>query len=98
IWRDTERSSHQAMLRQCALARNIASAEVTAMSSLVTNVARLKQAREAVRTYRLAVNGEQEKFRLGLGSLVDVLTIEDRLTGALSQELAAQVDYAVDIE
>ncbi len=41
---------------------------------------------------------EQERFRLGLNSLVDVLTMEDRLTSTLSQEVSAQLNYAVAIE
>lgn len=94
----TEASYQQAILRQSDLARNIASNVVTAMTGLVTAIARLRESRNSVKAYQLALTGEQEKFRLGLGSLVDVLTIEDRLTGELGQELSAQVDFAVGIE
>lgn len=93
-----EASYQQAALQQSDLARQISSNVITAMTSLSNNVARLKMAREAVRYYQLALDGENEKFRRGFGSLVDVLTMEDRLTGALSQQLAAQVDFATAIE
>jgi outer membrane protein len=89
-----EASVQQASLRQADLARQISSNVITAMASLSNNAARLKLAREAVRYYQLALDGENEKFRLGIGSLVDVLTMEDRLTGALSQQVSAQVDFA----
>lgn len=92
-----EAAQRQAALRQSDLARQVASAVITALASVSNNVARLELAREAVRYYQLALDGENEKFRLGLGSLVDVLTMEDRLTGALAQQLQAQVDYAIAI-
>jgi outer membrane protein len=70
---------------------------LSAMVTLSDAVAKLQRARNAVDAYRLGLNGEQEKFRLGLSSVVDVLTIEDRLTTALSTENAARLDYAVAI-
>lgn len=94
----TEAAYQQALLRQDDLARNIASGVVTSMTNLVSTISRLQRARDAVRSYQLALNGEQEKFRLGIGSLVDVLTIEDRLTNANSQALSAQLDFSLAIE
>jgi outer membrane protein len=91
-------SFQQAKLRHFDLSRAIASGVITAMTTLASSVARLRKARESVQAYQTALQGEQEKFRLGLGSLVDVLTLEDRLTGSLSAELQAHADYAIALE
>jgi outer membrane protein TolC len=93
-----EASIRQTVLTRADVARNIASSVVTAMTTLVNSIAGLRKAREAVAYYRLALNDQQEKFRLGLGSLVDVLTMEDRLTSALTGELSAQLSYATALE
>ena len=71
---------------------------VTALTTLSSSIDALQKAREAVSYYRIALDQELERFRLGIGSLVDVLTIEDRLTSALSGEVSAQLNYAVAIE
>ena len=78
--------------------RNVASNVVTSMSTLAYDVTGLRKAREAVAYYRLALNDELDKFHLGLNSLVDVLTMEDRLTSALTTEVSAQLSYAVALE
>jgi outer membrane protein TolC len=91
-------SYQQAVLAETDLARNIASSVITAVTTLSNSISTLYKAREAVQYYRLALEDEQEKFRLGLSALVNVLTMEDRLTGALSQELGARLNYATAIE
>jgi outer membrane protein len=90
-------SLQQAQIQKADVSRNVASTVLSAMVTLSDAVAKLQRARNAVDAYRLGLNGEQEKFRLGLSSVVDVLTIEDRLTTALSTENAARLDYAVAI-
>jgi outer membrane protein TolC len=87
----------QSTLNETDLERNIASNVVTAVTTLSNSIAALQKAREAVTYYRIALDQEQERFRLGLNSLVDVLTMEDRLTSALSQGVSAQLNYAVAI-
>jgi outer membrane protein TolC len=93
-----EASYRQAVLNQSDLSRTIASSVISAMTSLVNSINGLRKARESVTAYRLALSDQQEKFRIGLGSLVDILTIEDRLTAALSAELSAQLNYATALE
>ncbi len=95
---ETRASLAQAQLQSADLARNIVSASTGAMIGLAESVAQLRRAAEAVRSYRLALNGEQQKFALGLVSLVDVLTVEDRLTSALSNENAVRLQYAIALE
>ena len=91
-------SYRQSILNETELKRNIASNVVTAITTLSNSIAALQKAREAVAYYRIALDQEQERFRLGLNSLVDVLTMEDRLTSALSGAVSAQQNYAVAIE
>jgi outer membrane protein len=93
-----EASYQQSILNETELERNIASTVVTAITTLSSSIAALQKAREAVSYYRVALDQEQERFHLGLNSLVDVLTLEDRLTSALSQGVSAQLNYAVAIE
>ena len=45
--------------------------------------------------YQAALDGEREKYRLGLNSLVDVLTVEDRLTTGVLAEVNARLAYAL---
>ena len=87
----------QSTLNETELERNIASNVVTAITTLSNSIAALQKSREAVSYYRIALDQEQERFRLGLNSLVDVLTLEDRLTSALSQGVSAQLNYGVAI-
>ncbi|HEX8894076.1 MAG TPA: TolC family protein [Terriglobales bacterium] len=91
-------SYQQSILNVTELERTTASNVVTALTTLSSSIDALQKAREAVSYYRIALDQELERFRLGLGSLVDVLTIEDRLTSALSGEVSAQLNYAVAIE
>lgn len=95
---EAEASHRQTLLTRANTERTIASNVATAMTALVKSIARLQEDREAVKYYQLALTGEQDKYHLGIGSLVDVLTIEDRLTLATSDEVSAQLDYAVAVE
>ncbi len=90
------RASYQAAISNRAdVARNIASGVVTAMTGLTYSVSGLRQAREAVKYYRLALSNEVEKFRLGRNTLVELTTMEDYLNSALLAEVSAHLGYAV---
>jgi outer membrane protein len=70
-------------------------AEITkAVADVRISADRLGATQEAVGLYQRALEGEREKFRLGRNSLVDILTIEDRLTSALSNQVLAQLSFA----
>jgi len=45
--------------------------------------------------FQTSLDNEREKYRLGVGSLVEVLTVEDRLTGVLVAQVQAELSYAV---
>ena len=58
---------------------------------------RLGKARESVTAFQAALDGEREKYRLGFGSLVDILITEDRLTAAQAVQVRARLDAAVEL-
>ena len=94
---EAQASIRQAEIQKADISRNIASSVMTAMITVADAVAKLRKAREAVQSYQLALDGENDKFRLGINSVVELLTVEDRLTTALSTENAAQLDYATAV-
>jgi outer membrane protein TolC len=86
---------HQTELRSAQTARVIASSVIVAVNALANSVIRLKSAHGAVASFRDALQGQRDKLSLGVGSPVDVLTIEDRLTAALLTEVNAQLNYSL---
>jgi outer membrane protein len=76
-------------------ARTAATAVVVAYEGVRSTTMQLQRAHEAVRYYQAALDGEREKYRLGLNSLVDVLTVEDRLTTGILAEVNARLAYAL---
>jgi len=87
----------QAAYRTQDSARNIASAVIVAESSVRSAALQLGKVNESVALFRTSLDNEREKFRLGVGSLVDVLTVEDRLTDVLVQQVQAELGYAVAV-
>ena len=72
-------ASRQAVLRSEDAARNIASSVVVALEGLRNADRQLTAVEESVRQFRAALENERTKYRLGVGALVDILTVEDRL-------------------
>src|ERR1039458_3203228 len=93
----TEASIRQAELRAADAARGIAAAVVVALAGVRNAGLRLEKARESVTAFQSALDGEREKYRLGFGSLVNILTIEDRLTASLAVQVQARLDAAVEL-
>jgi len=87
--------SRQSQVTLSETARNAATNAVVAFEGVRSTLVQLQQARDAVRFYQAALNGEREKYRLGTNSLVDVLTIEDRLTSVVVTEVNARLAYAI---
>jgi outer membrane protein TolC len=85
----------QAELHTLQTSQNIMASVVTAVAGVRNAALQLQKAREAVAASQAALEGEREKYRLGVGQLVDVLTIEDKLTVAEQAEVATQLGYAL---
>lgn len=92
--RQAQASLNQAELRLTDLGRHISSSVITALSAVHNAGAQVERARESVQSFEQALSGEKQKFALGLSSVVDVLTIEDRLTTAMTDQVSAELAYA----
>lgn len=88
-------SVRQAELRTLEISRATMATVGAAAQGVHNTVLALAKAREAVTAFQAALDGEREKYRLGVGSLVDILTVEDRLTVALRAQVNAELSYAL---
>jgi len=77
------------------LARSIASSILAAIAAYRSAIVRVQQAQVSVASSQAALEGERDKLRLGVGSVVDLLTIEDRLNNARISAIDASLNYSV---
>jgi outer membrane protein len=77
------------------LAHTISAAVTTAAQAVHNAALETDKARKAVDFYRKSLTGQREKYHLGTASVVDVLTVEDRLTTAMTTEVQAELSYAL---
>ena len=89
-----EAALRQNDLRAADAARQIASGVVTAAFALNNAVLQYKQARAAEEAASSGREGESERLRQGVGSVLDVLQTEDRYISAVLARISAQVAYA----
>jgi outer membrane protein len=87
----------QAELRATDVAREVRSSVVAAVSGWQNALLRVQKARDSVNAFRAALDGERDKLALGVGSIVNLLTIEDRLTAASEREVAAWRSYGESV-
>jgi outer membrane protein TolC len=87
--------AQQNELQAAQVARNISTSVVTALEGVRNAILRVKKARESVESFRLSLDGQRERYRVGISPVVDVLTVEDRLTNAMSSQVQAQLSYAL---
>ena len=78
-------------------ANRIAASVASALSAVDTSTAALSGAKTSVSEYQSATEGAREKLRLAAGSLLDLLTIESRLTGSELDLENARLQYALAI-
>lgn len=81
--------------RVAEVERQVRVSVTTYWAALESAAERCRQTRTAVARFEEALAGEREKYRLGVGSIVDLLTVEDRLTVASGVEVEAQGNFAV---
>ncbi len=94
---EAEAAYQQSLWLRTERGRVIAVEVVNAVTALQNGILRLSRATEAVKGFQAALEGEQDKLRLGVGSLTDLLTVEGRLTEALLDLVGAQQAYAVGL-
>jgi outer membrane protein TolC len=87
----------QTQIQTAELQRTIASSVVVARDALGRNVERVRITREAAAIYRSAVEDEREKLQLGLGTIIDLVLTEDRLTRSMLDQVSAELSYALAV-
>jgi outer membrane protein TolC len=92
-----EAQTRQARLRATDIQRQVRAAVLTAAEAVRHQAGRVDTAAQAVDSFQAALAGQRERYRLGMGSVVDILTMEDRLTNALINEVQAQLAYALAV-
>jgi outer membrane protein len=86
--------SRQAQLQNIELERAISSQVVVSVGALRSAIVRLKQADAAVNSFQAGLQGERDKYSGGIGSIIEILTVEDKLNSALAEQVQAQLNYA----
>ena len=90
-------SYREAQLQSAELERQITATVIIAVENVRNSISRVQSAREAVSAFQQTLRGQQEKFNLGQVSLTELLTVEDRLTTALSNEVDAELSYVLAV-
>jgi outer membrane protein TolC len=84
----------QTALRIDDLTRQIRSGVDVAGNDLARSAQRVRLLRDAASAYDAAVTDERDKLQIGLSTIIDLISIEDRLTRSLLDEVAARLGYA----
>ena len=69
----------------------------SALSALQLSAQAVEKARDAVVSYEKAVASEEQKLKMGLGTVLDVMTMTDRLRSARLAEVAGRQGYAASL-
>jgi outer membrane protein TolC len=85
----------QAQIAETQARLSVASAVVVALNGLRNAQASLGEANLSVQAFRQSLDDQREKLRLSIGSVVDILTIEDRLTASLTTQVQAELNFAL---
>lgn len=94
---EAEANYRKSLLLRTDTSNRIAASVVSALADVQTSGAALQRAARAVSEYEVALEGANEKMRLAAGSLLDLLTVEARLTTAQLDLVNAQYQYALAI-
>jgi outer membrane protein TolC len=91
---ESQASLRQSEITVADLERRIGAQVALAASNLAKSAARVAAARDACNLYRETLAAERQRQQLGLSSLLDVITTEDRLNDSLFDQVSAELDYA----
>ena len=86
---------NETVIKVMDLERKISSSVLIALSALERSSDALAKARSSTRFYESAVVNEKKKFQLGISTLIDVITVEDRATTAKLNEIKSMRDVAI---
>lgn len=91
----SEGAATQAEVQAGELARGINSSVVVSLEGVRNAILRAQRARQAVDSFHAALTGEREKYSGGIGSIVDILSVEDKLTAAMSEQVQSELSYVL---
>lgn len=86
-----------AVIQTGDLRRNIRSNLRLALEGLKRNIQVYHQEEIAVASYQKAVDNENKKLKIGMSTVTDIITIEDRLIQALLQKTTSIRNYAISL-
>lgn len=76
-------------------ARGISQQISVAVQDVRNSILRVRKTSEAVHLSDTSLSGAREKYRVGVGSIVEILQIEDRLNATMADQVQAQLGYAL---
>ncbi|MBC8165431.1 MAG: TolC family protein [Bryobacteraceae bacterium] len=78
-------------------ARFVSQGVTVAVANVRASIQRVEVTRVAVEAITNALNGVREKYIAGIGSVVEILQMEDTLNSALADEVQARFEYALSL-
>ncbi|HEX6910983.1 MAG TPA: TolC family protein [Longimicrobium sp.] len=88
-------AERQAALAYAELRRQVELDAAAALESLQRSAEELAQFGEAAQLHGLALESEQQRYRLGTSTIFDIINAEEALTAATLAEIEARTRYAV---
>jgi outer membrane protein TolC len=82
----------QSTIRAASMERSIGTGVESALSSLARSALQLRKSEEAVELYRISLENEKTKYKLSISTMLDVLTINDRLLSARLSSISYQLN------
>ncbi|MBI4799482.1 MAG: TolC family protein [Desulfarculus sp.] len=84
----------QAQINHGDLARQVELGVTSALATMAAAARQYADASGSVENYRQSADDERIKFQLGISTILDVIQVEDQLTSALLNQVAALQGYA----
>lgn len=84
----------QSHIQVTDLDRKIRSNILVTLEALRRYSAGLKKAREAVALYQRGYSDEKLRFRMGMSTIIDLITVQNRLSAAMITEVDSHLEYA----
>ncbi|MBI5522795.1 MAG: TolC family protein [Desulfarculus sp.] len=84
----------QAQINHGDLARQVELGVTSALATMAAAARQYADASGSVQNYRQSADDERTKFQLGISTILDVIQVEDQLTSALLNQVAALQGYA----
>ncbi len=86
---------NQALLRKTQIAESITAAVSVAVDGVRAAAGQVQKAVDSVNSFQLALTAERERYRMGISSVVEVLTVEDALTTALTNQVQVRLSFSL---